>query len=290
MARTCGTMSVHYRLLETDPSYRIALGNLEHASEARRRQVNAVRATPYKINVVVHVVWNTATENISDAQVQSQIDALNRDYRRTNKDVSSIPAPWQGLAADSNIEFALNTINRVKTTKLSFGDDNSVKSTASGGSDVVSPTKFLNLWVCNLGGGLLGYAQFPTAGPAATDGVVILNTAFGTLETATAPGNPYNLGRTATHEVGHYLNLHHIWGDTSDCTGTDFVDDTPNAQHPNFGKPVFPHISCQNGPLGDMFMDYMDYVDDAAMVLFTAGQVSRMHATLDGPRASLVTP
>jgi hypothetical protein len=131
---------------------------------------------------------------------------------------------------------------------------------------------------------LLGYAQFP-GGPPGTDGVVILNAAFGTTGTATAP---YNLGRSATHEVGHWLNLRHIWGDTEDCSGTDFVDDTPNAQHPNYGKPTFPHISCTNGPNGDMFMNYMDYVDDAAMFMFTAGQVVRMQATLAGPRAPLV--
>ena len=143
--------------------------------------------------------------------------------------------------------------------------------------------RYLNLWVCTLGGGLLGYAQFP-GGPARTDGVVILNTAFGTTGTATTP---FDLGRTATHEVGHWLNLRHIWGDRNDCGGTDFVTDTPNAQLPNYGKPTFPHISCNNAPNGDMFMDYMDYVDDAAMVMFTAGQVERMNATLAGPRKKI---
>ena len=132
---------------------------------------------------------------------------------------------------------------------------------------------------------LLGYAQFP-GGPKATDGVVILHSGFGTNGTAAAP---YNLGRTTTHEVGHYLNLRHIWGDTEDCSGGDMVDDTPNAETPNYNKPAFPHISCTNGPHGDMFMNYMDYVDDDAMFMFTTGQVSRMQATLDGPRASLVT-
>jgi len=139
------------------------------------------------------------------------------------------------------------------------------------------------MWVCSLGGGLLGYAQFP-GGPSRTDGIVILNRAFGTAGTATAP---FHLGRTATHEVGHWLNLRHIWGDTEDCSGTDFVADTPNAQHPNYGKPRFPHVSCQNGPNGDMFMNYMDYVDDDAMFMFTAQQVVRMQASLDGPRATI---
>ena len=88
------------------------------------------------------------------------------------------------------------------------------------------------------------------------------------------------------HEIGHWLNLRHIWGDTEDCSGSDFVADTPNAAGPNYGKPSFPHVSCANGPSGDMFMNFMDYVDDAAMLLFTPEQVARMHATLQGPRRS----
>ena len=137
--------------------------------------------------------------------------------------------------------------------------------------------------VCPLGSGLLGYAQFP-GGPKDTDGVVILNTAFGTTGIARPP---FNLGRTTTHEVGHFLNLRHIWGDTEDCTGTDHVSDTPGQQLPNYGEPTFPHVSCTNGPNGDMFMNYMDYVDDPAMFMFTAGQVARMRATLSEARKGL---
>jgi hypothetical protein len=142
------------------------------------------------------------------------------------------------------------------------------------------------MWVCQLGGGLLGYAQFP-GGPAATDGVVILHSAFGTTGTA-AP--PFHLGRTATHEIGHWLNLNHIWGDDgTGCSGTDNVADTPNQGGGNTGKPTFPHVSCGNGPNGDMFMNYMDYVDDDAMFMFTAGQATRMQACLDGPRSLIGT-
>ena len=143
------------------------------------------------------------------------------------------------------------------------------------------------IWACQLAGGLLGYAQFP-GGPAATDGVVIRQSAFGTVGTAAAP---FNLGRTATHEVGHWLNLNHIWGDDgTGCTGTDNVADTPNQAGWNTGVPSFPRVSCSNGPNGDMFMNYMDYVDDRAMVMFSAGQVARMQACLDGPRLAIGQP
>jgi hypothetical protein len=262
---------------------------------ARRMISGMVAKTggPTTIQVVVHIVHNNAAENISDAQVKSQIAVLNKDYRAKNTDNSKVPAIWKGLVTDANIEFALakkdpkgkptSGITRTKTTRTSFGSNDSVKSTATGGADPWPANRYLNIWVCTLGGGLLGYAQFP-GGPAATDGVVIRNTAFGTTGSAKAP---FHLGRTATHEVGHFLNLRHIWGDTEHCEGTDFVEDTPNAQQPNTGTPSFPHISCKNGPNGDMFMNYMDYVDDTAMFMFSAGQVARMTATLEGPRSSL---
>ena len=137
--------------------------------------------------------------------------------------------------------------------------------------------------MCALAGGVLGYPQFP-GGPAATDGVVIDTRAFGTGGTAVPP---FDLGRTATHEVSHYLNLRHIWADTENCSGCDFVADTPNAAGPNYGTPAFLTVSCGNGPNGDMSMNYMDYVDDAAMVLFTAQQVLRMRAALEKARPGL---
>jgi hypothetical protein len=292
--RQCGTMAVHHRLLEQYDSYRTALLDLERLVQRRMASGDARRAQLVTIPVVVHVVYQSKAEHVSVAQVKSQIAALNRDYAAENQDRSKVPAVWRGLVSDTGIRFALASkspsgkrthgITRTKTQRDFFGDDDSVKSRAGGGADPWPTDRYLNLWVCSLAGGLLGYAQFP-GGPAATDGVVILDTAFGTQGTAKPP---FNLGRTATHEVGHWLNLRHIWGDTEHCEGTDFVSDTPNQQRPNYGQPKFPHISCGNGPSGDMFVNYMDYVDDAAMVMFTTQQVARMQATLDGPRASLI--
>ena len=292
--RQCAAMEEYERLLEEQPSFR---SNQQRAESFTARAVTSgeadrVARTLITIPTVVHVVYKKPQENISKAQIQSQMTALNQDFRATNADTSKVPAAWKGLVADSKIKFQLATkgpdgertdgIVRMQTDRTSFGTGEGVKRANKGGSTAWPTDAYLNIWVCTLGGGLLGFAQFP-GGPKATDGVVVLNTAFGTVGSATAP---FNKGRTLTHEIGHWLNLRHIWGDTLDCSGGDKVPDTPNCEGPNMGKPIFPVISCSNGPNGDMFMNYMDYVDDAAMFMFTAGQVSRMSACLAGPRKS----
>jgi hypothetical protein len=293
--RTCAQMVVHELLAETKPEYRAR--RLEVEDQTRRSILSGeameVAAKLTKIPLVVHVVYAADEQNISDAQVKSQIKALNRDFRAKNADKRNVPAAWKGLVTDANIEFALATndpaggqtsgITRTATTAPSFGPDDTVKSKKTGGVDPWPTDRYLNLWVCRLSDNLLGYAQFP-GGPAATDGVVILYSACGTQGVATSP---FDKGRTATHEIGHFLNLRHIWGDRNDCSGNDFVADTPPAQQSNAGKPKFPHITCNNGPYGDMFMNYMDYVDDDTMVMFSTGQVARMNATLAGPRKKL---
>jgi hypothetical protein len=292
MRRQCGAMQAHFRLLEQDPGFRTRQASLERTTARRMATVGAIaaKAGPTVIPVVVHVIYNTPAENITMAQIRSQLRVLKRDFRAKNPDKSKVPTPFKGLVADANIEFVFakkdpqgkptNGVTRTKTTRTSFGTNDSVKFSAAGGHDAWPTEKYLNIWVCTLSGGLLGYAQFP-GGPPETDGVVVLNTAFGTTGTA-AP--PFNLGRTTTHEVGHWLNLRHIWGDTEDCSGSDLVADTPNAAGPNFGTPTFPHVSCSNGPNGDMFMNYMDYVDDVAMFMFTAQQAERMNTALDNER------
>lgn len=298
--RTCGTTEVHERLLEESAEYRAARSHIASMTFdfMRNARVNALTEV-VKIPVVVHVVWNKSEQNISDVQIQSQIEVLNRDYRAKNADVSLVPDSWKDRVTDTLIEFHLatqdpdgrptNGITRTQTNETSFSTDDSVKSKAKGGANPWLADSYLNIWTCQLGGGLLGYAQFP-GGSTKTDGVVINYTAFGTSGTAKPP---FNLGRTATHEVGHWLNLYHIWGDDQslpdNCSGSDKVDDTPNQATPNFGHNItYPHITCNNDPDGDMFMNYMDYVDDKVMVMFTKGQVDRMHACLTGPRASFL--
>ena len=297
---TCGTWEHHQEMLSTDPQYRAEFTRLDRAitryAELRGKRGLTLRSGIVIIPVVVHVVYHTATQNISQAQIQSQIDVLNEDYRRLNADASSVPSAFSGVAADARIEFRLalrdpncgstNGITRTETTVTSFprsGDP--VKFASSGGHDAWPSDKYLNVWVCNLGESLAGYATFP-GDPPDRDGVVILYTAFGRTGTAAAP---LDLGRVATHEIGHWLDLYHIWGDDgSACTGSDQVADTPNQAGPNHGCPTFPHVSCSNGPNGDMFMNYMDYTVNACMYMFTAGQSARMDGTLYTARTGIV--
>jgi hypothetical protein len=283
--RSCGTMAVHMLLLETVPSFRARQAKLEQDYlRLRAFPLSLAKLATVTIGVVVNVVYQTDDQNVSNAQIKSQIAVLNKDFSAKNPDKANVPAAWKGLVTDSRIRFRLHKVTRTKTPTSSFSFDDSVKRASSGGIAPFQPQKFLNLWVCALGGGLLGYAQFP-GGPTPTDGVVINCQAFGTSGTARAP---FDKGRTATHEVGHYFNLRHIWGDTEDCSGSDLVADTPNCAGPNFGKPAFPNVTCDNGPNGDMFVNYMDYVDDAAMFMFTAQQVTRMRSALKGPRSGLI--
>jgi GEVED domain/Pregnancy-associated plasma protein-A/Fibronectin type III domain/Secretion system C-terminal sorting domain len=266
---------------------------------------NRTSATLYTIPVVVHVLYNTAAQNISDAQIQSQIDVLNKDFSRTNTDAGNTPSVFSGVAADFQIRFQLATrdpngntttgILRKSTTKTYFeyggADVNGVfvKQSAQGGDDAWNTTQYLNMWVCNFGGSsssLLGYATFPSDAGTYKDGVVMGYKYFGVNPSL---GGVFGYGRTATHEVGHWLNLRHIWGDAN-C-GNDLVSDTPTQQTSNGGCPSFPHVTCSNGANGDMFMNYMDYVDDQCMNMFTNGQKARAVALFatGGTRVSLLT-
>ncbi len=285
LRRSCGTMAAHMMLLERFPAFRASQMRLENASQRRRDQPeDLAKSKIVTIKTVVNVVYNTADQNVSEAQINSQIKALNKDFRATNPDRNQTPTPFKGFITDARIQFKLVKVTRTKTTRTSFSHDDGVKRASGGGIAPFEPKSHLNLWVCPLSGGLLGYAQFP-GGPAATDGVVVNYRAFGTQGTAEAP---FNKGRTATHEVGHYLNLRHIWADTPDCSGSDMVADTPNCAGPNFGTPPFPTITCNNGPNGDMFMNYMDYTDDVGMFMFTTQQVLRMRTALESSRSGLL--
>ena len=296
--RKCATVDQHNHLLEMHPEMQSNRQQIEdHTNQFIKNQTqNKATGIVYTIPVVVHVVYRTAAENISDAQVQSQIDVLNEDCRLLNADNVNTPSLFAGLKTDAEIQFCLakqdpggassTGITRTLTTRTTFGTNDAVKSASTFGKAAWNTAGYLNIWVCNIGGGILGYAQFP-GGPASTDGVVIDYRYFGRGGSSVAP---FNKGRTGTHEVGHWLNLNHIWGDDgTSCSGTDNVADTPNQADENYGCPTFPTASCSNS--SDMYMNYMDYTDDACMFMFSAGQASRMRALFGsgGTRASLLT-
>lgn len=290
--RSCGAYDVLQEQLKADPTLKQRMDQIE-AFTTRMIQsgkANKVNGT-IEIPVVVHVLYNKPSQNISDDQVNSQITVLNQDYSASNNDINNKPSLFKQVTSSGfNVHFSLAqpAIHKYTKTK-SFSTNDAMKYSSRGGDNAVDPQHILNIWVCNLGRGLLGYAQFP-GGSWATDGVVILYSAFGSRAVYQG-GNyitTYDLGRTATHEVGHWMNLRHIWGDDGgSCSGSDLVGDTPNQGSENYGCPTFPHVSCSNS--GDMSMNYMDYTDDACMYMFSNGQASRALAVFaqGGPRAAL---
>ncbi len=281
---------------------------LQQQGETQRQQDE-----PYQIPVVVHVIHNgepvgTGT-NISDAQIFSQLAVINNDFKRLNADANNTPTEFLPAAGSMDIEFVLaksdpnglctNGIVRVQGSKSSWSrvpDDASLKSQSYWPSE-----NYLNIWVTNLSGLSLGYAQFPVStlegleeyqsGLAQTDGVVIDYEVFGSDDYGPFDLDPdYNKGRTTTHELGHFFGLRHIWGD-SNC-GNDYVTDTPTQEDSTTSCPTNPQSSgC--GAFNRMFQNYMDYTDDACMNILTTGQVERMDFILNDPtvprRMSLLT-
>lgn len=276
--RGCATQEVLAEQLAADPTLSIRMNEIEaftqkKISSSNFRLVNG----KIEIPVVVNVLYRTDAENISLAQIQSQIDVLNRDFTATNSDFNKVPQIFSALAANVDITFKLDAtvgtdgVIRRSTNKISWGTRDAMKKSKQGGIDPTTPTSRLNIWACKIGGGILGYAQFP-GGKAATDGIVVDSKYFGLSGSGSAP---YNLGRTATHEVGHWMNLRHIWGDTS-C-GNDFVEDTPVHKTANYTATA-PFISSCLPTHYEMPMNYMDYTNDDLMYMFTNGQKSRMAA------------
>ncbi|MGE5520650.1 MAG: zinc metalloprotease [Candidatus Dadabacteria bacterium] len=286
--RTCASNDVLQAQLAADPSLEQKMNDIENFTKrviASREYLRLSTTGTLNIPVIVHVLYNTNRENISDGQIQSQIDVLNADYNLLNKDNTNVPALFSSLKAAVGVNFVLDRTIRKYTSVKSWVPNDAVKLSSYGGDDAIDPEHYLNIWVCNLTSDLLGYSSFP-GGPRWRDGVVIGYFCFGTKG-----GNlihEYNLGRTATHEIGHWMNLHHIWGDIS-C-GNDFVKDTPQATGPNYGCPSYPLWNdCQSHEIM-MTMNYMDYTNDACMYMFTNDQKDRMLAIFvkGGPRSTFV--
>lgn len=243
----------------------------------------------YNIPVVFHIIYENENENISIEQIQSQLNVLNEDFNRMNSDANQTPDDFVDIAANCNINFCLARRNpsNDSTTGVTYTQtaissfslyDNRIFHDSLGGKNIWNPKKFLNIYVCDLNNAL-GFSSFP-GGLESRDAIVINYTNFGTINLSP----PFNKGRTATHELGHWLNLLHIWGD-GNC-GNDQVEDTPVQNNENYGCPIHPSPTCNNN--GDMFQNFMDYTDDACMNLFTEGQKDRMHATLNLQRSEII--
>jgi hypothetical protein len=248
------------------------------------------------IPVVFHIVLPNPNI-VTDEQIQAQLDTLNRDFFGSNGDSVNIPSYFKPLYGKSNIQFCLaqrtpdgdatDGIERVVTSTSAFTIDDAVKHNYSGGSDSWNTAKYFNVWVCVLSNTLLGYSTMPNSGTAAADeGVVI--------EYRSLPGGSFSnfsAGKTLTHETGHFFNLYHIWGNNSSgCSDGDDVDDTPNQNGSTSGcLSGIKTDNCTTGGNGIMYQNYMDYSDDACLVMFTPGQVDRMETALQTYRSSLLT-
>lgn len=282
--RSCSTAIYQEQELRSNPYLakkvdEIEAFTLKQTSAINNSVLRLGEGNVITIPVVVHILYHQPYENISDEQVYNQIAALNRDFRRKSADTVNTPAIFKSLAADCEIEFklAISDPKRKSTTGIIhkytptvyWQADDKMKFSIEMGDDAWDPKSYLNIWVCNLEQ-VAGYSSVP-GGPENKDGIVIGYPVFGMNS-----GGSFNMGRTAVHEVGHWLNLKHLWGDTN-C-GDDLVDDTPKQSGYNIGCPSNTRITCSNGPNGDMYMNYMDFVNDACMNLFTKGQKARMRA------------
>ncbi|MEP6584201.1 MAG: M43 family zinc metalloprotease [Ginsengibacter sp.] len=288
-AQTCGTtvyLTQRAGTIVETPS------TAQNATTSRDTISNEVIVVP----VVIHLLYNNSTQNISDAQVLSQIKSLNEDYRRLNQDAQNTPLAFQNIAADTRIVFCIAKVDpngrytpgiiRKYTKEQFWLSADEMKLSSKGGDDAWDSKKYLNIWVCSLFGRTLGYSTLPGT-PADKDGIVIQYNVFGTTGTL---NSEFNKGRTVTHEIGHWLGLQHLWGDAQ-C-GNDGIDDTPPQQTNNSYCPTFPHTSsCSVNTYGDMFMNYMDFTDDACMNLFTNGQKNKMRSqfALGNPRNSFLS-
>ena len=262
------------------------------------KQANS-QVTIVTIPVVFHVLYKNANQNISDLQIQSQLDVLNKDYRKLNTDFNTVvPVAFQSVAADMEIVFC-------KATKTPLGATTTGISRKAIATSVVfendyyiedpawDTTKYLNVWIGSFTRtDILGFAYPPSVAGSSDDGLCISYQAFGTRGTALSP---YNKGRTGTHEIGHYFGLLHPWGEDGSTCGSsansDFVSDTPATKSPYYGCPTFPvnTNACVASTNGSMFMNYMEYVNDACMGMFTNGQKTILKNTLAGPRLSLLS-
>jgi hypothetical protein len=318
------------QLRHSHPQPNINIQNRKAEQTFGDHKSNFVLDAVVTVPVVVHIVLPYPYQ-ISDADVQAQIDRLNLDFAGMNADSSNASAPFLAVRGHSRIQFCL--AKRTPSGELTSGIERRASSIGSlplrmedpikfadqGGLDPWDPELYLNLWVGKdaSNNGVLGYAQFPGTMPANQDGVFINVDSWGSSSCYTIPD--YNIGRTATHEIGHYFGLLHTWGDDNgDCSGDDFRDlsevgstcilpegmynpagqgntaadigDTPNQAGETSSCPSGEYTdACAGTTPGTMYQNQMDYSFDACLTMFTKKQVERMEWILANCRASLQT-
>lgn len=292
----CHTDEYVNHLTEENPELITKKAELEEGFQEYRLQNSHLKQSAAASNlvyipVVFHVVYRNNQQNIPDARIFEQIERLNQDYSATNPDTADVPAEFKPFVSDTKVRFVLATVDpdgntttgitRTSTTEFSFDINNDgIKYSTMGGVDAWDPDNFLNIWVGNISAGILGYATPPFNAGNSSDGVVI-----GYKYVGNGSSSQYDLGRTATHEVGHYLGLEHVWGQGG-CSSDDGINDTPKQSAPNYGVPTHPTSSCGSN---DMFMNYMDYGNDEVLVMFTVDQKDKMEYSLDIIRNGLAT-
>lgn len=275
------TQKVHRRLLEEDKSISVRRQNIE-----RKTAKHVTESKEVTIPIVFHIVYSSEEEKVSEQQVRTQIQALNRDFSNLEYKIQHPADTLEGfskLAVDTEIRFCFagETPNNKTTSgitytyipKQSWIDNDAIKNKKDGVSPW-KPDRYLNVWVASLDG-TSGYAQMP-GGPDKTDGIVIDYRYFGIGGTSVSP---YDQGKTLTHLVGSYLGLYELWSEDNYCND-DYVTDTPIHSSPNFGCPGYEHVSLCLGNVVEMTMNFMDNTDDNCQYMFTAGQKIRMQANL----------
>jgi hypothetical protein len=292
--KNCSSAAYNQKQLANDPGLQKTAQDIEDFIKNNlARSDNRTTVTVITVPVVIHVLYHQSSENISDAKIMTQIESLNRCFRRTSADTVNTPARFKMLAADCEIQFRLassdprrkstNGIVRKYTPIAKWEADDKIKFSSEMGDDAWDPHSYLNIWVGNLGQ-VMGYSSV-MGGPESKDGIVIGYNVFGTVQVMTG----FDQGKTGVHEVGHWLGLQHLWGDA--YCGDDGVGDTPKQAGYNMECPTDIRISCGNGPNGDMYMNYMDFTNDRCMNLFTLGQKARMRAVFSpgGVRNSILS-
>jgi hypothetical protein len=284
--RECNTFQYQQQQIQSNSKLASSVSALEKFTQQKvnEKKLQRIENSVITIPVVVHILYHFPDEKIGDDKVFSQLDLLNKCFRKLNSDTINIPSAFKSLAADCEVEFRLatsdpdrnytNGIIKKYTPVTKWTSDDAVKFTSEMGDDAWDPRSYLNIWVCNLKQ-FAGYSSLVN-GPEKVDGIVIGFNAFG------------GLNKTIVHELGHWLNLKHIWGD--DYCGDDLVNDTPRQASFTPGCPASTRVTCGNGPDGDMFNNYMDFTNDACVNMFTNGQKTRMKVLFEpgGPRYSLL--